>query len=81
VSLSRECSLGRKWAGQPFVGLGAKSVIGTDKHKTSHTVAAVDGATGQVLEDRTVRARRRSFEDLLGRLTAGPSEPFSRQPD
>jgi len=41
-------------------------VIGTDTHKASHTVAAVDGATGQVLADRTVRARRRSFEDLLG---------------
>jgi transposase len=40
-------------------------VIGTDTHKASHTAAAVDGATGQVLADRTVRARRRSFEDLL----------------
>jgi transposase len=41
-------------------------VIGTDTHKASHTAAAVNGATGEVLADRTVRAKRRSFEDLLG---------------
>ena len=40
-------------------------VIGTDTHKASHTVAAVDHATGRVLADHTVRAKRRSFEDLL----------------
>jgi transposase len=40
-------------------------VIGTDTHKASHTLAAVEQATGRVLADRTVRARRRSFEDLL----------------
>src|SRR5580698_10567077 len=40
-------------------------VIGTDTHKTSHTAAGVNAATGEVLADRTVRAKRRSFEDLL----------------
>ena len=40
-------------------------VIGTDTHKRSHTAGAVDGTTGRVLADRTVRANRRSFEDLL----------------
>ena len=40
-------------------------VIGTDTHKASHTVAAVDDVTGRVLAERTVRAQRRSFEDLL----------------
>ena len=40
-------------------------VVGTDTHKASHTVAAVDHATGRVLADHTVRAKRRSFEDLL----------------
>src|SRR4051812_32885937 len=40
-------------------------VIGADTHKHSHTVGAVDGATGRVLADRTVSAKRRSFEDLL----------------
>ena len=40
-------------------------VIGTDTHKVSHTLAAVDEATGRVLADRTVRGKRRSFEDLL----------------
>jgi transposase len=40
-------------------------VIGADTHKRSHTVGAVDAATGRVIADRTVRATRRSFEDLL----------------
>ena len=40
-------------------------VIGTDTHKASHTAAALEEATGRVLADRTVRARRHSFEDLL----------------
>jgi hypothetical protein len=45
-------------------------VIGTDTHKDSHTAAAVDGATGQLVAERMVRARCRSFEDLL-RWTRG----------
>lgn len=40
-------------------------VIGADTHKRSHTVAAVSEATGRVLADRTVAARRRAFEELL----------------
>src|SRR3954453_17281905 len=40
-------------------------VIGADTHKDSHTLAVVDAGLGQVLADVTVRARRRSFEDLL----------------
>jgi transposase len=57
-------------AGDPFVsdpneGTVRMIVIGADTHKRSHTVGAVDGATGRVLADRTVRANRRSFEDLL----------------
>src|SRR4051794_19353934 len=40
-------------------------VIGADTHKDSHTLAAVDAGIGQLLADVTVRARRRSFEDLL----------------
>jgi transposase len=40
-------------------------VIGADTHKDSHTLAAVDAGIGQVLADVIVRARRRSFEDLL----------------
>src|SRR5829696_2150090 len=40
-------------------------VIGADTHKTSHTVGAVAEATGRVLADRTVKAKRRSFDDLL----------------
>src|SRR4051812_33875435 len=33
-------------------------VIGADTHKSSHTLAAVDAATGRVLATRTVRADR-----------------------
>jgi len=40
-------------------------VIGADTHKQSHTVAAVDAATGRLIGDNTVRARRRAFDDLL----------------
>jgi len=40
-------------------------VIGADTHKDSHTVAAVDVATGGVIADLTVRAKRRAFDDLL----------------
>src|SRR3954463_6378256 len=40
-------------------------VIGADTHKRSHTVAAVDAVTGRACADRTTRAKRRSFEDLL----------------
>src|SRR3954464_571753 len=40
-------------------------VIGADTHKRSHTVAAVDAATGRLLGEQTIAARRRSFEALL----------------
>ena len=40
-------------------------VIGADTHKRSHTVAGVDGAIGRILAERTVKAKRRSFDDLL----------------
>jgi transposase len=40
-------------------------VIGADTHKQSHTVAAVGAATGRVIGDQTILARRRCFEDLL----------------
>jgi transposase len=40
-------------------------VIGADTHKASHTVGAVDAATGRAMADVTVRAKRRAFDDLL----------------
>jgi transposase len=57
-------------AGDPFVsypneGTVQMIVIGADTHKHSHTVSAVDAVTGRVLADRTVKAKRRSFDDLL----------------
>src|SRR3954452_13516319 len=49
----------------PTRGMVQMIVIGADTHKDSHTLAAVDAGIGQVLAEVTVRARRRSFEDLL----------------
>jgi transposase len=49
----------------PNEGTVQMIVIGADTHKQSHTVAAVDAATGRVIADVTVRAKRRSFDDLL----------------
>src|SRR5215208_7366949 len=40
-------------------------VIGADTHKRSHTVAAVDAASGRLLGEQTIAARRRSFDALL----------------
>jgi transposase len=40
-------------------------VIGADTHKRSHTVAAVNEATGRVIADRTLPATRHAFEDAL----------------
>jgi transposase len=40
-------------------------VIGADTHKVTHTVGAVDEATGRVVDELTVGAKRRSFDDLL----------------
>jgi hypothetical protein len=37
-------------------------VVGADTHKDSHTVGAV---TGGAMADLKVRAKRRSFDDLL----------------
>jgi transposase len=43
----------------------AMIVIGADTHKRSHTVAAVQAASGRVLAESTVPARQRSFDALL----------------
>jgi transposase len=40
-------------------------VIGADTHKRSHTLAALEAATGHLLGERTVSARQRSFDALL----------------
>lgn len=39
-------------------------VIGVDPHKDTHTAAAVDEATGRMLEHLTVRARRAGYQQL-----------------
>jgi transposase len=58
-------STGDPFVSDPNEGTEWMIVLGSDTHKRSHTVAAVDAATGRVLADRTVRAKRRSFDDLL----------------
>jgi Transposase len=50
----------------PDEGTVRMIVIGADTHKHSHTVGAVEAATGRELADKTVKAKRRSFDDLLG---------------
>src|SRR3954452_2976774 len=52
----------------------AMVVIGTDTHKRSHTVAAVEAASGRLLAEHTVAARRRSFETLLAWARGHSSE-------
>jgi transposase len=55
--------------GHPFVnpseGTVQMIVIGADTHKRSHTVAAVNEATGRVIADRTMPATHHAFEDAL----------------
>ena len=41
-------------------------VLGADTHKRSHTLAAINVATGQVLGDKTVQVGPRGFAALLG---------------
>jgi transposase len=40
-------------------------VLGADTHKSSHTIAAINAATGQVLGDKTVKVGARGFATLL----------------
>jgi hypothetical protein len=40
-------------------------VLGADTHKRSHTLAAINVATGQVLGDKTVQVGPRGFATLL----------------
>jgi transposase len=40
-------------------------VLGADTHKSSHTIAAVKGATGEVLGDKTIQVGARGFAALL----------------
>jgi transposase len=49
-------------------------VIGADTHKRSHTLAAVEAASGRMLAELTVPARRRCFEALLARARGHGNE-------
>ena len=40
-------------------------VVGIDPHKQTHTAVAIDGVTGEVRGERTVRARSGGFEQLV----------------
>src|SRR5690349_63467 len=54
-------------------------VIGADTHMRSHTVAAVDEATGGALGDRTVPTERKSFDELVpwARRLADPERTWA----
>jgi transposase len=58
-------STGDLFVSDPNEGSVQMIVIGADTHIQSHTAGAVDAATSRVIADRTVRAKRRSFDDLL----------------
>src|SRR3954471_11919730 len=40
-------------------------VLGADSHKSSHTIAAVDAATGQLLGEKTIAVGARGFGALV----------------
>ena len=40
-------------------------VLGADTHKSSHTIAAVDAATGQLLGEKTIVVGARGFGSLV----------------
>jgi transposase len=40
-------------------------VLGADMHKSSHTMAAIAAATGEMLGDMTARVGARGFDDVL----------------
>jgi transposase len=40
-------------------------VLGADTHKSSHTIAAINAGTGELLGDNTIRVGARGFTDLL----------------
>ncbi len=40
-------------------------VLGADMHKSSHTVAGVAAATGEMLADKTVGVGARGFDQVL----------------
>src|ERR671918_743424 len=53
-------------------------VLGADTHKSSHTIAAVDIATGQVVRDKTVAVGARGFGALLmWARTLGPERVWA----
>jgi len=41
-------------------------VLGADMHKRSHTIAAIDAASGAMLSERTAQVGVRGFDELLG---------------
>ena len=45
-------------------------VVGIDPHKQSHTAVAVSGATGELVEEKTVRATDAGHRRLVHRLAA-----------
>jgi transposase len=53
-------------------------VVGTDTHKSTHTCGAVEAATGRTLAERTAKARRPGFDELLAWARAlGPERVWA----
>jgi hypothetical protein len=46
-------------------GLGLMIVLGADMHKSSHAIAGIAAATGEMLGDRTARVGTRGFGEVL----------------
>jgi hypothetical protein len=53
-------------------------VLGADTHNSSHTIAAVEMATGQVLGDKTVQVGARGFAALLVWARVAAASGFER---
>jgi DNA helicase HerA-like ATPase len=65
-------------SGYPDKGTVEMIVIGADTHKRSHTLAAVDEATGRALGDVTVAAAPRSFGELCAGRAASVASGCGR---
>jgi hypothetical protein len=52
-------------AGKPNEGTLIMIVIGVDPHKRSHTAAAVEASTGELLGSKTVAAREQGHGELV----------------
>ena len=55
-------------------------VLGADMHKSSHTLAAVAAATGEMLDEKTAAVGARGFDAVL-RWARGSRRPPHGRPE